>query len=450
MPRIERMMMLRRLVRFLADVLISAVISGSLSMMIWGLFGSLGSGWGLLLMLLPLQLVFWILVYGPFVLLPVYGLKRSRWGFVAGPVMLGVAAYVFSTMVLKQADAEIAALIPQGAEPVWTDYAILATDGGSTGCDDTCMKILATSGYALARTNEHLKDHRWRLYRVASGQVCFATDNAALALEFLRHGYPGKCAVAETVADFGDGLILRTRTVDTHRPAPDLPKGFEGTAYEFSERSSGRTTLMARRMVGVMAEPLPQPLMIFGAKQQRFDMGPPIDEKQFLANALKIPVDDLFKRPQPFPFEEVLDEIEKYFDRKEIVERFRTRSIEGFAENAWQGVISSEGRGHTDELLRRITRLLASDDPIRVTAAVHGLSNLDSEQQVFADDRVLELAFVAMPADATSAIHALLKSRLSRGGLSVPDGLRERARSRLDDPDVTAAQRQVLMLIRGS
>jgi hypothetical protein len=160
----------------------------------------------------------------------------------------------------------------------------------------------------------------------------------------------------------------------------------------------------------------------------------------------------LFKRPQPFPFEQVLDEIEKYFGRKENVDRSGMRSIERFAADAWRDVAGSEGRAHTDELLQRIARLLASDEPIRVATAIRGLSTLDAEKQSFADGRLLELAFVAMPADATSAIRSLLEWRLSprlpSGRLAVPDEWRERARSRLGDPAVTPAQREVLTLIR--
>ena len=439
---------MRRLVGFLADVLISGAVSVALPTIIWGLVVSLGP-LGIVFLLTPLQAMLWMLIYGPFVALPLYGLIRFRPGFVVGPVILGLAAYVYSTTALKKADAEIAALIPPAAEPVRTDYAIIATDGSNDWCDATCIRGLATSPHAFARLSEHVKDHRWRVYSVATGETCLTQENATLALEFLQQGYPGKCAVLETVADFGEGLILRTRTVDRYRPASDLPKGFAGAGYELSERRAGHTTLLARRITGVMAPPLPEPLMmIFGKKQERFDIGPRIDEKQFLATALKIPIDDLIKRAQPFPFDEVLDEIEKYFGRKEIVNRAQMRSIEGVAENAWRQVVLYERRAHIDELQRRIKRLLAGDDPIRVTAAVHGLSALDGEQQAFADERVLELAFVAMSPDTMSAIRALLEQRI-RGGLSIPDALRERARSRLNDPDVTAAHRQVLVLIAG-
>jgi hypothetical protein len=443
---------LRRLVRFLADVLISAVASSVLSIIIWGLFEGLGAGWGLLLLMPPLMLMYWLLVYGPFILFLLYGLAKGRPGFVVGPVLLGLAAYALSNAALNKFDAEIAALASEVAEPVRADYAILATEGSNAGCDATCIKILATTEYAMARISDYAQDHQWRVYRVASGQVCFAQDNATLALEFLRYGYPGKCAVKETVADFGEGLVLRTRTVNKFSPAPELPRGFAGTVYELHERTAGRSRLLARRVTGVLESPLPGPLMVFGRRPERLDAGPPIDEKQFLANALKTPVDDLFKRPQPFPFEQVLDEIEKYFGRKEIVDRSGMRSIERGAADAWRDVAGSEGRAHTDALLPRIARLLASDEPIRVATAIRGLSTLDAEKQSFADGRLLELAFVAMPADATSAIRSLLEWRLSprlpSGRLAVPDEWRERARSRLGDPDVTPAQREVLTLIR--
>ena len=84
-----------------------------------------------------------------------------------------------------------------------------------------------------------------------------------------------------------------------------------------------------------------------------------------------------------------------------------------------------------------------------LTAAVRALYTFDMEKQGFADDRLLELAFVAMPAGPASEIHSLLKYRLSRGRVAVSDEWRERARSRLNDPAVTPAQREILGLIAG-
>jgi hypothetical protein len=440
----------RRLVRFLADVLLSAGISSVVSIFIWSLFEALGAGWGLLLLIPPFQQVYWLLVCAPFVLVPLYGAARGRPGFVMGPVLLGLAAYPLSTAALKKSDAEIAALTSEVAAPVRTNYAILAIDGGNAACDAICMKILITSSYIVALTHENVKDHLWYVYRVASGQSCFAPENVALAMNFLRTGYLGKCAVWETVADFGEGLVLRTRTVDKYHPAPELPRGFAGTVYELYERNSGRSRLLARRVAGTLAPPLPGPLMVFGRRPERLDVGPPIDKEQFLANALKLSVADLNKPPQPFPFDEVLDEIERYFGHKEIMGRDDLkRTVEEFAAYSWQDIVRGEGPGHTDQLQRRIKRLLASEEPIVLTAAVRALWTLDMEKQGFADDRLLELAFVAMSAGPASEIHSLLKYRLSRGRVAVSDEWRERARSRLNDPAVTPEQREILGLIAG-
>ena len=54
------------------------------------------------------MLMYWLLVYGPFILFLLYGLAKGRPGFVVGPVLLGLAAYALSNAALNKFDVEIA------------------------------------------------------------------------------------------------------------------------------------------------------------------------------------------------------------------------------------------------------------------------------------------------------------------------------------------------------
>jgi len=170
-----------------------------------------------------------ILIFVPFVVSPIYGLAKGRYGLVLGPVILAVCAYAYSAMVQRKKEDAVAALTALAGKPVRPSHTLLAIQDAQSAarCDEASVKVLAISTYAVALSAGNPNNSRWALYRQATGAACFAKENAALALDFLRRGYPGKCATKESVASFDDGLFQRKRTPDLrYWPAPDMPKGF--------------------------------------------------------------------------------------------------------------------------------------------------------------------------------------------------------------------------------
>jgi hypothetical protein len=434
--------------RFIVDVAISAAISFGLSAALWGLIDAAPQGLGLILMYSPLLLLLPWLIIAPFVIVPLYGLVRRRLGYVAGPMVLAIAAHLHSAGVLATREASIAGAIPVERAPTKTDHRMLAVAGGSTStqCEEACVRILATSDHTIALSYEPVRMQQWVIYTPAAGQICAATDNAVLAIEFASRGYPGRCALTTKAADFGEGLLLRKMEVDQYRHVPDMPAGFRGIVYELHERLAGEDRLLARRITGGMNQTGPQALGIFDKRSARIDSGPPLDERRFLAAATKIPPNLLVEKAQPFPLDEALDEIEKFFGRKEIVSQTRLHTIEDFAEYAWWTAGSPDVWAHTPEVKKHVVRMLASTDESRLKAVLRGIGGMPLNQRIFADDRLFDLTFDPR-IDISSLALGVLSNRFRGGQFPPSDELRARAKARLADTGLTTEQHQLMTRI---
>jgi hypothetical protein len=369
-------------------------------------------------------------------------------GFRAWP--FAAATYAVSSLAVREKEDAIAVLTNFAAVPVRADHTLLAIEGEGT-CDEACVKVLATSNHTIALRADDRKGLNWTLYTLASGSVCLAKENAELALRFLRDGYPGKCATQVTIVNFSDALYLRKRTPDPRwRPAPDLPKGFTGTVYEYFERIDGQAHVLARYMKGGMA-PMSHSLLLVEKRPRSIDAGRSIDKYTFLANAVGENVDTLRRPADPFPFDEVLSGIEIYFGRKEIVGG-GTSTIENLALTAWRSVARLEGRQGPDYLKRRILEQFASRDPFRIELALVLIYDLPFGARRFADadDLIFDLIFVPMSGDASPPFQRLLEEQFAVGRPPVSTELRDRAKAHLNDPDLKSWQRQLLVRLSNS
>lgn len=437
----------RACLRFLGDLAISAAISFALSAGWWAFLDSLGRGGAFMFMFAPLLLLALpALVYAPFAIVALYGLIRLRPGLVAGPLVLAVVAYANSASDLAKRETAIAVAIPAVQAPLMPDHRVLALTNrsSSTQCEAACIRILATTDHVIALTISEIR--RWEIYTPASGAICSAAENAVLAIEFLEQGYPDKCALKTTAADLAEGLLLRKFVVDQYHHAPGMPEGFYGTVYELHERISGQDRLLARRVVGGLNPAGPHSLMAFAKRSPPIDSGPPLDERQFLATATKIAPAALFDKAQPFPFDQVLDGIESYFDRKEVVSQTRLRSIEDFAGYTWWVVAGSGVRSHEADLRKHVVRLLTSSDEPRLEAVINTIGQMPVDQRIFADDRLLDLTFDPRAGISSRAV-GVLTNRFRDGRFPPSDELRARAKSHLDDTGLTPEQRQLLVRI---
>jgi hypothetical protein len=433
--------------RFLGDLTISAGVSFALSATLWAFLDSIGGAAMFIFAFTPLWAVP-ALVYAPFVIVVLYGVIRLRVGIVAGPVVLAAAAYVNSLSVLEKRQQAIVIAVPEVRAPLLPDHRVLALTGrsSSTQCEASCIRILATTEHIIALTIEPLGRVRWEVYTPAAGAICSATENAALAMEFLTQGFPDKCAFRTTAADVGDGLLLRKMEVDQYHRVADMPEGFHGTVYELHEQVASQDRLLARRIFGGLNPTGPHSLIAFEKGSPRIDSGPPLDERQFLASATKIPLRALFDKAHPFPFNEVLDGIEKFFGRKEAISQGAFRTIEGFAGYKWWGVALSEGKAHEADLRRHVVRLLTSTDEPRLTAVLNTIRGMPVDQRLFADDRLFDLSFDPRTAIGSRAT-SVLSNRFRGHQFPPSDELRARARARLGEAGLTPAQRELLTRI---
>jgi len=440
-----------RYLQFAFDVAASAFLTYVLSAMVWGLIAGAGQGAAFAAMWVPgLLALVSVTTIIPLAVLPIWGVAADRWGFVLGPIVLAAATYAVSSLVARQKEDAIAALTNFAAEPVRADHTLLALEGEGT-CDEACVKVLATSNHTIALRADDRKGLNWTLHTLASGSVCLAKENADLAIDFLRDGYPGKCATRSTIVNFSDGLYLRKRTPDPRwRPAPDLPTGFTGMVSEYFERIDGQDHVLARSMKGEMA-PMSHSLLLVEKRPRSINAGHPIDKYVFLANAAGEAVDTLRRPAVPFPFDEALTGIETYLGRKEIVAG-GTSTIENLALHAWRSVARLEGRQGPDYLKRRMLNQFASRDPFRIELALGLIHDLPLGARRFsdADDLMFDLMFIPISGDASPLLQRLLEEQFSVGRPPVSTELRDRAKAHLNDPDLKPWQRQFLIRLSNS
>lgn len=443
-----------RYLGFLADTLASALISLVLSVFAWGFVGSMGQGAVFVVMFAPALLALLLgLVFVPFVVGPIYGLVKGRFGFLLGPLLLAAVVYPLSSVAMRHKEEAIAALAATTSVPVRTDHTLFAIDGDSV-CKEGCVKVLANSPYTIALRGEYWgnhRDRRWTLYKLATGTACLAKENIELAFDFLRLGYPGKCAVRELIDDFADGLLLRKRSQDPRFRLPpdlphDLPKSFSGTVYEYFERIAGQDRLLARHITGVFAPERSDPLIAIEKRPKAIDAGPKLDKNIFLANAIKGDADLLWKPADPFPFDDVWTGIESYFGRKEP---YGAGTIEDAAALQWLGIAQLARQQAPQLLKRRVLGLFASRDPFRVNVGLNYWTyDLPSNDRIFAgaDDIIFDLTFVAV-GDRSPLLENLLQTQFPLGGPPASTELRERAKAHLGDPNLKLWQRQFLTRI---
>ena len=206
-----------------------------------------------------------------------------------------------------------------------------------------------------------------------------------------------------------------------------LPARFSGIIYEISERIAGKERLLGRRIAGRLGAPFPFVIGAFGRQTETIDVGPKIDDKEFLAIATGMPSEALYGASQ-LSFAEQLDAIERYFDASSV------KVAEG-ARGLWESIAVVRGRANEEELRVRLVRMLASDDPRRMRAALNCLHSLRPANRAFAQDRILELAFSPL---LTTTYAPLFES------------VRAKARF-VDDATLTLKQRQIffMFMVRG-
>jgi hypothetical protein len=427
------------LFKILGDTCISAVIAAFSAACVW----SAAVAMGIVLMFAPgLMVLFFAAYAAPFILLPIYGLAKQRIGFVFGPIILAGIVYGGSFLLITEEKDLFIGLTSYTAEPERKNHTLLAVeDDNNNLCDKVCIKVLATSNHTVALRSNTRAPRSWMLYSQAEGATCLGKDNARLALEFLLWGYPGKCATRREVAEFDDGLLLRVITSDARWPRKsDLPKGFTGETDEYFERIGGKDRFLARHIKGGLSNRT-QFLLLFERRPPAIDAGPPIDRLSFLANAIGTDIETLRKPAEPFPFDEVLTGVEKYFDQKDAI----GADALGTARWTWSQIASNASRTQPQLLRERILRLLKSHEAFRINMGIEAIYNLRLDERTFPDDVMLDLVFAPITEPATiSLLEKQLERQFARGRLAPAGDVLERARSHLNDPNLKPWQSRIL------
>ncbi|MDN4999687.1 hypothetical protein ACFQZO_02150 [Bradyrhizobium sp. GCM10027634] len=437
------------MIKFAGEAAISAAVLAIVLRAEWGYVAAHGDFFGWLIILPPALLVSFLIFAAPFVAVMFYGFATARFGLALGPILSIAMTYGFHARSVAQEDefvaqkrAIIAKLVPEKAEPLHADHTLLAVDDFNNGrlCDQACINVLATSAYTLALKSTDRRDSTWAVYEQAEGPTCLAKDNAKLALQFLLRGFPGKCATQKTIVNLGDGLLLRI--VWSRNPngqiTPGMPQGFTGTMYETFERIDGQDRLLARRIEGSLESKVYR--FPFWKQLPSIAVGTPIDRMSFLTNAVGTDVGPLRAPVNPFPYDEVLTGIEKYFDLKDTLDADTFHS----ARWSWLQIAVNAARPQTQLLKDHILRLFATRDPMRIELGLKAITDINLDERDFADEVMIELMFVPMNAEVTSLLEKQLERQFAPPRKSPTAEVREQAKARLNDPNLQSWQSRIL------
>jgi hypothetical protein len=200
----------------------------------------------------------------PAVAAALYGLRKRRFGFAAGLLVVPLALALYA----KAAQAEHAG-----------DYAALesgpllkpATDQKNIVFDDPywtnfwLKPILSSGKYAVfhaVRQTAH-SPAEWREARLISGEACREANNLLSTVEFTANGFKDTCIAMLPAREPARALIIKIGV-------SEIVKGFQGLWIEIIQRADGAERLLARRAKGLVPSPVAF-LGIFGVRPLEID-----------------------------------------------------------------------------------------------------------------------------------------------------------------------------------
>ncbi|XUM21878.1 hypothetical protein ACRAVF_32515 [Bradyrhizobium oligotrophicum S58] len=446
--------MLRRLLLLLLDVVLSAGIVFIVSLAEAVLFASLPNSLVFAAMFAsPLLLIPLGLACAPFLAIPLYGLVKGRYGFLLGPIVLAGAIYLHSSWRVQQDEDALVEMAVTRQQPDKQNHALLAIES-SKSYEDASIRVLATSAHEVALKSTGYGRIDWTLYRPADGAACLAPENAVRALDFLRLGYPGKCATKSSVVDFDDGLFLSERNHDGKYwlAADDLPIRFHGYVYELLERNSGHSRVLARRIKGTMDMKWVLPLALFEKRPTPVDAGSPVDGEGLLAESIGVSRNDLRNPVDPFPYDEVLIGIEQYFGRQQLVGSGAS-TLEAMAVDRWRNIALMEHTQFPARIQGRMLGLFASHDPLRVALGLslyRAVTPPSAPGWAGADELLLDLIGIPVSGHAEAVLQSLLERQFRPERTDISPEVRASARMRSNDPGLKPWQRELLARIGGA
>ena len=195
----------------------------------------------------------------PAVAAALYGLRKRRFGFAAGllVVPLALALYAKATRLEHAGDyaaLESGPLLKPAADqknivfddPYWMNFWL--------------KPILSSGKYAVfhAVHQSAQSPAEWREARLISGEACREANNLPSTVEFTANGFKDTCIAVFPAREPSRALIIKIGV-------SEIVQGFQGLWIEILERADGAERLLAHRAKGLVPSPVAF-LAIFGVR----------------------------------------------------------------------------------------------------------------------------------------------------------------------------------------
>jgi len=193
----------------------------------------------------------------PSVAAALYGLRKRRFGFAAGLLVVPLALALYAAQAEHAGDhaaLESGPLLKPGADqknivfddPYWMNFWL--------------KPILSSGKYAVfnaVRQTAH-SPAEWREARLISGEACREANNLLSTVEFTANGFKDTCIAMSPAREPARALIIKIGV-------SEIVKGFQGLWIEIIQRADGAERLLARRAKGLVPSPVAF-LGIFGVR----------------------------------------------------------------------------------------------------------------------------------------------------------------------------------------
>jgi len=193
----------------------------------------------------------------PAVAAALYGLRKRRFGFAAGLLVVPLALALYAAQAEHTGDyaaLESGRLLKPAADqknivfddPYWMNFWL--------------KPILSSGKYAVfnaVRQTAH-SPAEWREARLISGEACREANNLLSTVEFTANGFKDTCIAMSPAREPARALIIKIGV-------SEIVKGFQGLWIEIIQRADGAERLLARRAKGLVPSPVPF-LGIFGVR----------------------------------------------------------------------------------------------------------------------------------------------------------------------------------------
>ena len=304
-------------VALLADILVSATVSGVASFVGYALMKAFPMEAAITLAFLGIPAILYLLVYGCLYGGAIYMIANGIWkwrpGRILGPLLLvgGIATFSHVTLELQHnaaAAADTRILSIEGQIPN-----TIALENQNTFCLSPCIQILATTKFDVAvRPNSQ---RPWTLFHKAAGAVCEDDEHRNRTIAFLRLGYLGVCTGrGQYDANVTDAILIAQDSDSRGNWAGAV--SFTGNVAYVARVNNGTMTILGRWIKGRIEPAFQTFLGPLRLAPKSVVIGTPFEMKE-VYSAVGLTVLDS-DRPGPAPIPALLAELERFGDTTKV------------------------------------------------------------------------------------------------------------------------------------